>query len=78
MKSVIIVIQHPGEENIKLPEKLHSDNMSDDDNCHWELRYLVTTQTGSVPNNGRADVLFIMAVSSSLNGGSTIEAWENQ
>ncbi len=36
-KSVIIVIRHPSEEDIKLPEKLYSDNMSDDDNWQWEL-----------------------------------------
>jgi hypothetical protein len=36
-KSVIIVIRHPSEEDIEIPEKLYSDNMSDDDNCHWEL-----------------------------------------
>ena len=36
-KSVVIVIRHPSKENIKLLEKIYSDNMSDDDNQHWEL-----------------------------------------
>jgi hypothetical protein len=49
-KSVVVVIRHPSEENIELPEKLYSDNMLDDANWHWELRYVVTTETGSVPN----------------------------
>jgi hypothetical protein len=49
-KSVVIVMQHPSKENIELPEKFYSDNMSNDDNQHWELRYVVTTETGSVPN----------------------------
>jgi hypothetical protein len=37
MKSVVIVNQYPIKENIKLPEKLDSDDMSDDDNRPWEL-----------------------------------------
>jgi hypothetical protein len=49
-KSVVIVIQHPSEEDIELPEKLYSDNMLDNDNRHWELQYKVATETGSVAN----------------------------
>jgi hypothetical protein len=49
-KSVIIVIQHPSEENIKLPEKIYSDNMSHNYNWHWELRYVVMTEMGLVAN----------------------------
>jgi hypothetical protein len=49
-KSVIIVIQHPSKENIKLPEKIYSDNMLDDNNWHWELQYVVTKEMGSVAN----------------------------
>jgi hypothetical protein len=37
IKSAIIVIQHPSKEVIKLSEKSYSDNMSEDDNWHWEL-----------------------------------------
>jgi hypothetical protein len=44
-KSVVMLIRHPSEENIELPEKLYSDNMSNDDNRHWELPYVVTTET---------------------------------
>jgi hypothetical protein len=35
---------------MELPDKLYSDNMSDDDNWHWELQYVVATETGSVAN----------------------------
>jgi hypothetical protein len=47
-KSVVIVIRHLSEEDIELPEKLYSDNMSDNDNRHWELQYVVVTEMGSV------------------------------
>jgi hypothetical protein len=44
------VIRHLSEEYIKLWEKLYSDDMLDDDNRHWELRYVVATEMGSVTN----------------------------
>jgi hypothetical protein len=47
------VIGHLSKENVKLLEKLYSDNKLDDDNWHWELQYVVTTETGSVPNKWR-------------------------
>jgi hypothetical protein len=59
-KSVIIVIWHLSKEDIKLSEKSYSDNMSEDDNWHWELWYVVVTETGSVANRwkGRCFVCY--------------------